>query len=68
METLNVGDTVWVSWTNIDGMCGDGIYGDGKITSIDNYRNQISVEMRDQNFPSYYKEYTVPSRSVTKLD
>ena len=67
-NSLNVGDFVYVNWTNIDGMCGDGIYGFGKIVSIDNCRNQVTVNMRDQNFPSYYRDYTVPIYSVRKDD
>lgn len=67
-DSLNVGDSVYVHWTNIDGMCGDGIYGFGEIVSVDNCRNQVTVNMRDQNFPSFYRDYTIPIHSVRKED
>ena len=63
---IKEGDLVCVNWTNADGMCGDGIYGFGKVVSIDSCRGQVTVNMRDQNFPSYYKDYTVPFHSVLK--
>ncbi len=56
---LKIDDTVCVNGTNADGMCGNGIYGFGRVVSVDNCRKQVTVNMRDQNFPSYHKDYTV---------